>query len=133
MECGTDRPWRVLVVDDDVSLGQLTAQVLTRSNFQVDTAEDGASGWAALHARQYDLLITDNVMPKISGVELIRKLRATGLKVLVIMATGTLPAQKLASVAMLLKPFTPEELLGTVRRALGEMPVLRSGSSSGLA
>lgn len=121
------------MVDDDVSLRQLIAQVLTRSDFQVDTAEDGAAGWEALHARQYDLLITDNLMPRISGVELIRMLRVAGMELPVIMATGTLPRHELAGLPTLLKPFTYEELLDTVRGVLGEMPVPGSGLSLGLA
>jgi DNA-binding response OmpR family regulator len=38
---------RILVVDDDKSIRQLTTEMLTRSGFEVDTAADGAAGWEA--------------------------------------------------------------------------------------
>jgi two-component system, chemotaxis family, sensor histidine kinase and response regulator WspE len=63
---------RILVVDDDISIRELSAAVLMPSGYQVDTAEDGAAGWEALHGNNYDLLITDHNMPRVSGVELVK-------------------------------------------------------------
>jgi len=60
------------VVEDDLSILQLSTSVIKSSGFQVDTAVDGAAGWDALHTSSYDLLITDNNMPKLSGVELVQ-------------------------------------------------------------
>ena len=54
---------RILVVEDDVAIRQLNALVLVRSGYQVDAAEDGAAGWEALHAKNFNLLITDHNMP----------------------------------------------------------------------
>jgi DNA-binding response OmpR family regulator len=68
----TDPPLCILVVEDDLSILQLSTSVLKSSGFQVDTAVDGAAGWDALHTSSYDLLITDNNMPKLSGVELVQ-------------------------------------------------------------
>jgi two-component system, OmpR family, alkaline phosphatase synthesis response regulator PhoP len=114
---------RILVVDDDIDLRLLSAEVLFRSGYQVDTAEDGETGWEALQARNYDLLITDNKMPKVSGVELVRKLRSARMALPVILATGAMPEELdrhpwLQLAATLLKPFTGEELLGTVKKVL---------------
>ena len=69
-------------------------------------------------------MITDNDMPKMTGVELLGKLRAARMELPAIMATGTLPAQTpaqrpwLQPAATLLKPYTTEKLLETVRRVL---------------
>jgi FixJ family two-component response regulator len=63
------------VVDDDLAVRQLSAQVL---DYHVDAAEDG---WEALHAGNYDLLITDNNMPKVSGFELGLQPSCLGLSV----------------------------------------------------
>jgi PleD family two-component response regulator len=64
---------RVVVVEDEHDLRQLTAEVLIDAGYQVDVAEDGATAWAALQLSKYDLLITDQFMPKVSGVELPKK------------------------------------------------------------
>ena len=82
---------RILVVDDDIDLRLLSAEVLFHSGYQVDTAEDGETGWEALQARNYDLLITDNKMPKVSGVELVKKLRSARMALPVILARQQCP------------------------------------------
>ena len=118
-------PQRILVVDDDADIRLLNCEVLIRSGYQVDTAEDGAAGWKMLHAvcsspASYDLLITDNNMPKISGVELVKKLRAARMALPVILASSAVPpdAESLQLVAMLLKHFCPDQLVQTVKQAL---------------
>jgi DNA-binding response OmpR family regulator len=113
---------RILVVDDDNVVRCLYRDILVGSGYQVDLAEDGAAGGEALQAASYDLLITDNKMPKVSGMELIQKLRSNHLTLAVIMASGTPPAAelKIHLAATLLKPFTLEELLTTVKKVLGD-------------
>jgi len=117
-------PPRILVVEDDISVRHVSTSVLKSSGFQVDAAEDGAAGWDALHTNSYDLLITDNIMPKLSGVELIQKLRSEHMTLPVVMASGEIPAEalnrnpSLELAAILVKPFTKDELLGTVKKAL---------------
>ena len=66
---------RILVVEDDGAIRQSNAQVLVRSGYQVDTAEDGAAGWKALHGKEFDLMITDHDMPRLTGLELVKKVR----------------------------------------------------------
>ena len=120
----TNPPRRILVVDDDISIRQLNTEVLIHSGYEVDAAADGAAAWDALSADSYDLLITDHNMPKVSGVELLERLRAAHMALPVIMATGALPKQEftqqpwLQPAATLLKPYTTEALLGTVREVL---------------
>src|SRR6185312_14851566 len=115
---------RILVVDDDVVIRKLNAEVLNRSGYEVDTAEDGAAGWETLLANNYDLMITDNNMPKMTGIELLKKLRSAHKGLPVITATGTLPTQELAQnpwlepVATLLKPYRADRLLETVKDVL---------------
>ena len=120
-----DKPGRVLVVDDDRELRRFSATVLGATGYEVEVAEDGAVGWWALRAGAYDLLITDNEMPKMSGVELVSQMRSEALFIPVIMATGEVPTEELERRpelridATLLKPFSGEELLGIVRSVLG--------------
>jgi DNA-binding NtrC family response regulator len=120
----TNRSQRILVVDDDADICRLNAEVLSLCGYQVDAAADGAAGWEKLQARRYQLLITDNSMPKMSGVELLRQMWAARIALPVVMATGRPPEAQfnqspwLAPAAILLKPYTIEQLLGTVRKAL---------------
>ena len=68
-------PRRILLVEDDGAIRRINAQVLVRSGYQVAAAQDGAAGWEALHANDFDLLITDHSMPGLSGLELVKKVR----------------------------------------------------------
>jgi two-component system, OmpR family, alkaline phosphatase synthesis response regulator PhoP len=113
----------ILVVDDDPDVRRSIADVLLCSDYQVDTAIDGEAGWAALQTRNYDLLITDHKMPKVSGLELLMRLRSARMTLPVILASGALPEELnrlpwLQLSATLLKPFAPSELLGTVKNVL---------------
>lgn len=111
---------RILVVDDDGDIRRLNSEALAGSGYHVDAAEDGAVGWEALNANSYDLLITDHDMPKLSGIDLIKKLRSARMGVPVILSSGVISGEKLEPplVAALPKPFTLDQLLGTVRQVL---------------
>ena len=121
---------RILVVEDDDDVRRANTLALTGSGYQVDAAEDGAAAWDALQRNNYDLVVTDNDMPKVTGVELIQKVQAARMALPVIMATGAMPAEeftrhRLQPPAMtLLKPYTFVELLVAVKK------VLRSASNS---
>jgi DNA-binding response OmpR family regulator len=119
-------PYRILVVDDDSDTRQLSVDVLADSGYDVEAAKDGADGWKALQADNYDLVITDNKMPRMTGVEMIEKLRYARMAVPVIMATGNLPVYEfvrkpwLRPDAALQRPFSNEDLLATVKSVLRE-------------
>jgi CheY-like chemotaxis protein len=115
---------RILLVDDELAARELNAEVLIRHGYNVDTAKDGADGWKALCDVNYDLLITDNKMPRVTGLELIKKLRSDERMLPVILASGTVPAAELKRHPWLLldatlsKPFTTAELLEVVKQVL---------------
>jgi DNA-binding response OmpR family regulator len=127
-------PSHILVAEDDVFFRRLNTQVLSRSGYQVDAAANGAAAWLALKADRYDLLITDNLMPKLSGVELLRKLHAARMALPVILASGASPEKEftqalwLQPAAILLKPYTSQEMLSTVKRVLSEVHSIATGS-----
>jgi CheY-like chemotaxis protein len=115
----------ILVVEDEADLRQTYSKVLVRSGYQVDTAEDGEAGWKVLYAAcssssSYDLLITDNKMPKLSGVELIHQLHSARLELPVILVSGIIPVNtdQLHLAAILPKPFSPDQLIQTVQQVL---------------
>ncbi len=66
---------RILVVDDSNGVRQLKVDLLVGSGYDVEEARDGADGWEALQTGHYDLIITDNTMPRMTGVEMIEKFR----------------------------------------------------------
>jgi len=115
---------KILVVDDDAALIRFSANVLTGHGYLVGTAEDGEAAWALLQQARFDLLITDNQMPKVCGVELIRKVRGARMALPIIMASGALPLEKfnkapwLHPAAMLRKPYTVFQLLESVHTVL---------------
>jgi DNA-binding response OmpR family regulator len=121
---------RILVVEDDPDIRRMNTEVLTCSGYQVDAAGDGDAAWTALRLNKYDLLITDNLMPKVTGIELIEKLQAAKMALPVIMATSAKPDEKpgrpdlLQPEVTIIKPYAVEELLAAVKN------VLRSASES---
>lgn len=125
MVAGLEPSRRILLVDDEEDLRRLYSDVLTGCGYQVDTASDGDAGWKAIHtesytADSYDLLVTDNTMPKLSGIGLIKKVRSAGLNLPVILASGNVPddTESLRLAAIIHKPFGADELVETVKRAL---------------
>ena len=123
-------PRHILVVDDDDAIRHINTEVLIHYGYHVDAAEDGAVAWQRMQRNSYDLLITDNQMPNVSGMELLLKLRDFCIPMPVIMATGTLPVESISRpglqpAALLMKPYTPGELLQAVEKALGATAVGR--------
>src|SRR5208282_5162306 len=124
LQSKSNLPHRILVVDDDRDVRRISAHALIGSGYHVDAAEDGVAAWEALQIKAFNLLITDHNMPKLTGVELVRKLRSARMALPVILATGKLPTKALAQnpslqlAALLPKPFSIDELLETVRTVL---------------
>jgi DNA-binding response OmpR family regulator len=117
-------PHRILVVDDNNDTRQLSVDILVGSGYDVEAVKDGAAGWDALQANRYDLTITDNKMPRMTGIEMIAKLRSARMTLPVIMATSYLPLDEFALKpwlkpdAMLERPFSNDELLAAVKKVL---------------
>ena len=120
-------------MEDDPAVRRVNTEVLVHSGYEVDTAEDGAAAWNTLQGNDYDLLVTDNDMPRVTGIELIQKLQAADRKIPVIMATGASPAEELNRLQLLppamtlLKPYTFEELLVAVKTVLRAASDLAGG------
>ena len=118
-------PKRILVVDDDSDIRQFSVDILTDSGYDVDGAKDGADGWDALQTCNYDLVITDNKMPRMTGMEMIEKLRAAYMTLPVILATRFLPRYELTlrpwlePDVILERPFSDDDLVGAVNKILG--------------
>ncbi|MGC9942798.1 MAG: response regulator, partial [Verrucomicrobiota bacterium] len=66
---------RILVVDDNHDTRQLCVNLLVDFGYEVEAAADGAAGWEAIQINHYDLIVTDNKMPKMTGIEMLKKIR----------------------------------------------------------
>jgi DNA-binding NtrC family response regulator len=116
----------VLLVEDDEDVGTVLRRILTRLGYHVITARDGqeAIDLSTKHDRPIHLLLTDIVMPKMSGGELLRELSRTrpGVKVLYVSGhTQEYSVRELdidPEAAFLQKPFSPDLLARRVREVL---------------
>ena len=114
----------ILVVDDQSTHRDLSRAALSGAGFAVETASSGAEALERLHAANIGLVLTDQIMPGMSGLELLREIRRQRprLPVVIVTAHGTVEtavdAMKAGASDFIPKPFTPEELLLVVRRVL---------------
>jgi DNA-binding response OmpR family regulator len=115
---------RILCLDDDESVRLVCELALLKAGHTVDTAPDGTAGWAAMSDQKYDLVLTDNDMPGLTGLELIRKMRLANMKVPAVLMSGALSGVRMDEVsrlqwtAVLSKPFTPQQLRSCVHDIL---------------
>jgi len=115
---------RVLVVDDEESIRDLCARVLSRAGYTVITAPSGEDAVALLTREAFALVISDIRMPGISGLEVLERAKATYPEIRVVLITGfgtpqmLTRAQQSGADRILTKPFNPMELLAAVREIL---------------
>jgi len=116
------RPGKILVVEDNVDSRDLLAKLLGMSGYEVSSASDGESGYAAALKEVPDLIITDINMPRMDGIALLRKVRLerllTQTAVLVVTAFGGEAAREAVEAgadAATAKPFDFNHFVETVR------------------
>jgi two-component system, NtrC family, response regulator AtoC len=115
---------QILVVDDEPNLRRVLRAQLERDGYDVHTAEDGEQALALLHEHHIDLVITDLRMPKLDGMELLRRITALedAMPVVMITAHGTVDtaveALKMGAFDYITKPFDQEDVRTIVRKAV---------------
>ena len=82
------KPIRILYMEDDKGLARLLQRKMHREGYKVDIAPDGLKGLAMLKKQPYDILLVDHKMPGFSGLEVIRRLAASGILPPTAMVTG---------------------------------------------
>jgi two-component system, NtrC family, response regulator AtoC len=121
---------RILIIDDDKSLLE-SYTVLLEDEFQVSTAESGERGLELLRHEDVHLILLDVRLPDISGIEVLRRIKALDENVDVIMITAVkdvrvaVEAIKLGAYDYLEKPFEIDEILALLRRTLEHQTLLR--------
>jgi len=121
-------PKRVLIVDDSASVRQVQRFVLAGAGYEVIEAVDGRDALAHLANQPVHLVLTDLNMPNLDGVGLIRAVRGDAsrrLTPIVMVTTESQPAKKqegrsAGATGWIVKPFTPDQLVGVVRKLIGE-------------
>ncbi len=120
----------ILVVDDDPRITGLVQRVLAYEGYSVAIATSGTTALMRTLERPPDVIVLDIMLPELSGIEVVRRLRAAGDRVPVLMLTARdaiadrVEGLEIGADDYLVKPFAPEELLARVkallRRSQGE-------------
>ncbi len=115
---------RILVVEDETHLRDLVMEAFTQRHALVETAPEGRQGWALWQEKPFDLVVSDQRMPEMTGLELLAHIRATGSTMPVILASGyglegleTTLAQD-PHLRYLPKPFTLQQLFALAQDLL---------------
>lgn len=114
----------ILLVEDDRLLADAIREVLESQGYKVRQAEDGDLALEAAEAEQFDLVITDQQMATMSGLELLEQLKKTQPRLPVIVMTAfdspdrAIEAAKIGAYEYLVKPFEMDEMLELARRAV---------------
>ena len=132
---------RVLVIDDELAVLRVVGLLLERNGFSVDTASSAPEGLELLKTRRYHVVLSDIIMPELSGVEFLREMRRYDMDVPVILMTAgptldsALDAIAYGAQQYLLKPVEPDALVQSVGRAaaLGELARLKRSALASAA
>lgn len=116
-------PTRVLVIDDDARLLDLLSDYLGQNDVQITQARDGTRGLDELERGAFDAVLLDVMMPGLSGLDVLRKIRArSAIPVIMLTARGDeadrVVGLELGADDYLPKPFSPRELLARLRAVL---------------
>ena len=117
----------VLSVDDSASIRQMVSFTLKSGGYEVTEAVDGQDGLDKAKAKNYDLVLSDQNMPRMDGLSLIKNLRAlpqyraTPILMLTTESGDDMKTQGRAAGATgwLVKPFDPQKLLEVVKKVIG--------------
>ena len=115
---------RILLVEDEIHLAQALTEILKKNTYNADAVYDGKSGLEFARSGVYDLIILDIMLPKMTGIEVLRNLRADKNSVPVLMLTAKDEIEdKVAGLDYgaddyMTKPFSTDELLARVRALL---------------
>ncbi len=121
---GSARPARILIVDDERDCRNMLSFSLGQAGYECETAENGQRALDKLRAGQFDLLLSDIMMPGMDGLQLLAKVREFDQDLAVVMVTGlatfdtAITALKLGANDYVTKPFNLEHVRISVGRAL---------------
>ncbi len=115
---------RLLIIDDDVRLGEMLAEYLAPEGISLTTVASGIQGLRDAQRESYDLIILDVMLPGLSGFDVLKQLRESGSRTPVLMLTARgddvdrIVGLDLGADDYLSKPFNPRELLARIKAIL---------------
>lgn len=118
----------ILAVDDSRSLRQMVSYSLSSAGYLVTEAVDGRDGWEKSQTQTFSLVLTDQNMPLLDGLGLIRALRATDIyrtTPILMLTTESSDEMKMlgrqaGATGWLVKPFDPQKLIDVIKRVIGD-------------
>lgn len=126
-----NRPWHILVVDDDLEIQELLSDYLRQHHFRVSTAGGGVEMRKILKQQEIDLVVLDIMLPGDDGLALCRELRQKSAVLVIMLSAVSTETDRIVGLEVgaddyLTKPFNPRELLARIkaliRRSTGNFP-----------
>lgn len=115
---------RALVVDDEADMRELLGEILTELKIDFDTAADGEAAIKCLQKRTYHVVLSDIMMPKMTGIELLTHAQHTGIETPFVFVTGfedtelMMQAIRLGAMDFIQKPFKMDEISEVMARTI---------------
>ncbi len=122
----------ILIIEDEESLRKSLSVLLRNEGYDVTEAEDGERALSLLEKCGFDVVLTDLRMKKVSGEEILKKIKecSPATEVVIITAYGTIQsaveAMKIGAFDYITKPFTTEEIISILDKALEKRKILKS-------
>ncbi|HOP63113.1 MAG TPA: response regulator [Spirochaetota bacterium] len=115
---------KLLIIDDEDIVLKSCIRILRNEDYEIDTAYSGEEGLNKIDENKYDLVITDLMMPGMSGMDVLRNVKERKLDLIVVIFTGYATAEtarealKMGAFDYIPKPFTPEEFRDVIHNAI---------------
>ena len=122
---------RVLVIDDEAVIGLVCRRALCPAGYEVETYEEPQAGLEAALSDDFDLILVDLMMPELSGLEILKRVKAAGVASEVVIITGhstvesAVEAMKEGAADYLSKPFSPNQLKMVLQKVQERSALMR--------
>jgi two-component system, OmpR family, response regulator ResD len=118
---------RVLVVDDEAIVRDVLSRYLAREGFEVSEAADGAEAVRMVKATAPDVIVLDLMLPEISGLEVLRSVRAEGDARVIVLSARVSEQERIEGLQLgaddyVVKPYSPREVVARVHALLRRVP-----------
>ncbi|UCF77793.1 MAG: sigma-54-dependent Fis family transcriptional regulator [Candidatus Eiseniibacteriota bacterium] len=124
-------PHHILVIDDEGVVCLSCSRILTAEGYSVECRQEPRDGLEVALSGEYDIVLLDVVMPEMSGLDVLKELKAAGVSSEIVIITGystvqtAVEAMKLGAADYISKPFTPGELVMVVQKVLERSALMR--------